>query len=125
MESKSLLIGIASFIAGALLVSVAATTFDKPKADKSKTETGTSMSAMVESLNYKSGDEFDEEFISQMIVHHEGAVEMAKLAASQAKHDEIKGLSKNIISAQETEIQQMKEWQRLWGYDSSANHSNH
>lgn len=31
METKSLLIGIISFIAGALLVSVAATTFEKDK----------------------------------------------------------------------------------------------
>jgi uncharacterized protein (DUF305 family) len=102
MESKTLLTGILSFIAGALLVSIAATTFDK------------------------SGDKFDEEFISQMIVHHEGAVEMAKLAEKQAKHDEIKQLSKDIISAQEKEINDMKQWQASWGYtNTSANHNSH
>jgi uncharacterized protein (DUF305 family) len=120
MESKTLLTGILSFIAGALLVSIAATTFDKPK------DNSDSMSSMIEVLKDKSGDKFDEEFISQMIVHHEGAVEMAKLAEKQAKHDEIKQLSKDIISAQEKEINDMKQWQASWGYtNTSANHNSH
>jgi uncharacterized protein (DUF305 family) len=112
MESKSLLIGIVSFIAGALLVSTAATTFDKPSSSDS-------MTAMVETLKSKTGDEFDEEFISQMIAHHEGAVEMAKLADQQAKHTEIKELSKAIIAAQEKEISDMEHWQNMWNYDPS------
>lgn len=121
METKSLLIGIVSFISGAFLVSVAATTFDKPKENSADT----SMTSMVDSLKNKAADDFDAEFISQMIVHHEGAIEMAKLSANQSKHDEIKALSRNIISAQESEIQQMKEWQIRWDYKDSANHSTH
>lgn len=112
METKSLLIGIISFISGALLVSVAATTFEKPQPSSD------SMSSMIQTLQNKSGDQFDEEFISQMIVHHEGAVEMAKLSKDKAKHEEIKKLSDVIITAQEHEISQMREWQRNWGYDS-------
>lgn len=114
MDSKVLLTGIASFIAGALLVSVAATTFDKQPVSRD------SMTHMVESLKDKQGDEFDKTFISGMIEHHEGAVEMAKLAEGQAKHDEIKQLSKTIIAAQEKEISDMKQWQTAWGYNSSA-----
>jgi uncharacterized protein (DUF305 family) len=53
-----------------------------------------------------------------MIAHHEGAVEMAKLSAKNDKHNEIKTLSKNIISAQEKEISEMKQWQMDWGYSS-------
>lgn len=112
MESKSLLIGIVSFIAGALLVSTAATTFDKPSS-------ADSMAAMVEMLKDKSGDEFDEAFIAEMIAHHEAAVEMANLSENQAKHDEIKSLSKAIISAQEKEISDMRHWQGIWGYEAS------
>lgn len=123
MESKSLLIGIASFISGALLVSIAATTFDKPKPTPANND---SMSSMVQALKDKSGDEFDKEFISQMIVHHEGAVEMAKLAERQARHEEIKQLSKAIITAQEKEISDMKQWQTTWGYGSGyPSHSSH
>lgn len=112
MDTKNLLTGIISFIAGALLVSVAATTFDKPElADDS-------MASMVHSLKDKQNDDFDEAFISEMIVHHQGAIEMAELADSRAKHDEIKRLSKDIIAAQQKEISEMKQWMSLWGYDS-------
>lgn len=72
------------------------------------------MSSMNEALKGKTGDAFDKAFISEMIVHHEGAVEMAKLALTNAKHVEIKNLANAIISAQNTEISQMKEWNKVW-----------
>lgn len=109
MDTKALLIGIISFIAGGLLVSIAATTFEKP-AD-------TSMAGMVEQLKGKSGDEFDKAFIAEMIMHHQGAIDMAKMADTQARHDEIKDMARAIRSAQETEINDMKQWQMQWGYD--------
>lgn len=114
MDTKSLLIGIVSFIAGGLLVSTAATTFDKPVTENKIGSS--SMTPKVDTLKDKSGDEFDKEFLSQMILHHEGAVKMAQLSAQNAKHDEIKQLSLDIISAQEKEILEMKQWQADWGY---------
>jgi len=76
------------------------------------------MTDMMHSMNYelrgKSGDEFDRAFLAEMIVHHEGAVEMAKLALTNAKHQEIKDLAEAIISAQNTEIGEMKSWQKSW-----------
>lgn len=72
------------------------------------------MQGMTATLEGKSGDEFDKAFLSEMIVHHEGAVEMAKLAEKYAKHQEIKDMSAAIISAQNQEIEQMKAWQELW-----------
>lgn len=120
MDTKNLLTGIICFIAGALLVSVAATTFDKAEVAPD------SISSMVQSLKDKQGDEFDKTFISEMIAHHVGAVEMAKLSEKQAKHDEIKLLSKDIITAQEKEISEMRQWQIQWGYGSTpASHSSH
>lgn len=77
---------------------------------------GESMSGMVESLEGETGDEFDKEFISQMIVHHQGAIDMANLAKLSALHQEIKDLADDIISAQTSEIEQMKKWQSSWGY---------
>ena len=81
------------------------------------------MGQMTDSLKAKQGDEFDKAFIAGMIEHHEGAVEMAKLAGVNAKHDEIKKLSLGIISAQEKEIDEMKQWQIDWGYSSMTDHS--
>ena len=124
METKSLLIGIISFVAGGLLVSTAAVTFEKPEPNNHASDT--SMTAMVEALTDKTGDDYDKEFLSHMIVHHEGAIDMAKLSPSRAKHDEIKKLSQEIISAQEKEISDMKKWQSEWGYGpaTSSHHGN-
>lgn len=69
------------------------------------------MSALLEG---KEGDEFDEAFLEMMIVHHEGAVEMAELALESAGHQEIKDLAEAIISAQNVEIEQMEAWQEDW-----------
>lgn len=72
------------------------------------------MSSMMMGLDGKTGDEFDKAFLSEMIVHHEGAVEMAQAALVSARHDEIKQMANEIISAQTREIQQMKDWQKSW-----------
>lgn len=72
------------------------------------------MASMNDELRGKMGDEFDQAFISEMIVHHQGAVEMAQLALTNAKHHEIKDLAHAIISAQNKEIGDMKTWQQAW-----------
>lgn len=128
MQTKPLLYGLIGFFIGGFIVAVAATTFDKPS-EQAKTDTNTSMTASMQmsadSLKGKTGDDFDAVFISEMIAHHQGAIDMAKLSAANAKHDEIKQLSSDIISAQEKEIGQMKQWQKDWGYStSSADHNN-
>lgn len=81
------------------------------------------MSGMVSSLKGKSGDAFDKAFITEMIAHHQGAIDMAKLAQQNAARDEIKTLAGNVITAQASEIDQMKAWQLQWGYATSSNQS--
>jgi uncharacterized protein (DUF305 family) len=82
--------------------------------DHSSMSMSDTMSSMNAELKGKSGDDFDTAFLSEMIVHHEGAVEMAELALTNAKHKEVKDLATAIISAQNTEIGQMKDWQKNW-----------
>ena len=87
--------------------------------NKDSVSTNTSsmtMAQMNKDLINKKGDDFDKAFISMMIEHHQGAIDMASLASTNAKHDEVKLLSKDIISAQTTEITQMQKWQMNWGY---------
>jgi uncharacterized protein (DUF305 family) len=72
------------------------------------------MDAMTASLTGKTEDEFDKEFLSQMIVHHVGAVDMAKMVLATSKRQELIKLANEIISAQEKEISQMKQWQKDW-----------
>lgn len=115
METKSLVYGIVGFLIGGLLVSIAATTFNKPVNDTDMT-----MEKMVSSLKDKSGDAYDEAFIQEMINHHQGAIDMARMSEKQAKHQEVKDLSKAIVTAQEKEIADMKAWQKMWGYDETS-----
>lgn len=72
------------------------------------------MDVMNAELKGKTGDAFDQAFLAEMIVHHRGAVEMAQLALTNAKHQEIKNLANGIISAQNKEIAEMKAWQKAW-----------
>lgn len=121
METKPLLYGLIGFFIGGLLVSVAATTFDKPQASTDSVNNSVmTMHDMTNDLKQKSGDAFDEAFIRYMIEHHQSAVDMAELAEARAKHPEVKQLSTEITSAQQQEIESMRKWQRDWGYEDTA-----
>jgi uncharacterized protein (DUF305 family) len=50
----------------------------------------------------------DERFIDAMIPHHRGAIDMAEVALENAEHQEIIELSRNIISSQQAEIEELK-----------------
>ena len=58
--------------------------------------------------------QFDRRFIDAMIPHHESAVTMAKDALSKSKRPEIKQLAQAILTAQQQEINQMKQWRQAW-----------
>ena len=62
--------------------------------------------------------DFDQMFINMMVPHHQGAVEMAKIAQKRAEHPEIKEMADAIISGQQEEITQIKDWKQQW-YGSS------
>jgi len=53
-------------------------------------------------------------FAQQMIVHHQGAIEMAELAPSRAASQQVKDLAVRIKSAQGPEIEQMQGWLITW-----------
>lgn len=73
-----------------------------------------SMASMTDSLKGKTGTDFDKEFLAQMIVHHEGAVEMSKMVLVSSQNPELIKLANDIISAQNKEIEMMKNWQSSW-----------
>jgi uncharacterized protein (DUF305 family) len=72
------------------------------------------MNGMMTGLEGKTGDEFDKAFLSEMIVHHKGAVDMAKAVLATSKRPELIKLANDIISAQTKEIDMMTGWQKAW-----------
>lgn len=58
--------------------------------------------------------QFDLRFINAMIPHHQGAVTMAKDALAKSKRPEIKQVAEDIVTAQQKEIDQLKEWRQAW-----------
>lgn len=57
----------------------------------------------------------DTEFAQMMIIHHEGAIEMAQLAVEKAATEEVRALGERIAQAQGPEIDLMSGWLEAWG----------
>ena len=72
------------------------------------------MMDMTARMKGKTGDELDKVFLQDMIVHHEGAVDMAKELQKGTKRPELQKMAKDIIDVQTNEISMMKNWLRDW-----------
>lgn len=57
-----------------------------------------------------SGDA-DKDFVTLMIPHHQGAIDMAKVELQFGKDTRLRAMADKIIKAQEKEIAEMKRWQ--------------
>ncbi|TVR73998.1 MAG: DUF305 domain-containing protein [Sphaerobacteraceae bacterium] len=66
---------------------------------------------------FREAEPFDLAFIDEMIIHHEGAIDMARAILDTTERDELREMAEEIIEAQEEEIQQMREWRAEW-FDS-------
>jgi uncharacterized protein (DUF305 family) len=53
-------------------------------------------------------------FMSLMIPHHQGAIDMAMLVPDRAAHDELRDLARSIIQSQGVEIDLMNAWLAAW-----------
>ncbi len=56
----------------------------------------------------------DVAFLEAMIPHHESAIAMARVAQTEATHQEIRNLADAIISTQQAEIDEMNSWLLEW-----------
>lgn len=71
-----------------------------------------SMQGDLEKL--KSSNDFDNEFVNQMIPHHEMAIMMASMLQNSTERGEMRILADQIITSQSREIDMMKSWQAGW-----------
>lgn len=64
----------------------------------------------------------DEEFLSEMIPHHQEAITTANIILEKSTNEELKALAQNIVDGQTAEIAQMETWGSEWfGEDFKAN----
>jgi uncharacterized protein (DUF305 family) len=61
-----------------------------------------------------SGKNYDIAWLSQMIEHHRGAVEMSQMCVKNCLDKDIKAAAQKIINAQDKEILTMKTWLKTW-----------
>jgi len=69
---------------------------------------------MTDSLKGMSGTDFELNFMQMMIVHHQSAIDMAKLIPTNTKRPELVKLGQDIVTAQSKEIGDMTSWLAKW-----------
>ena len=52
----------------------------------------------------------DHEFVTMMIPHHQGAIDMSKAMLMYGRDEQLKRLAQEIITDQQNEVQLMKLW---------------
>ncbi len=65
----------------------------------------------MKKLDAAQGTEAAKLFLSQMVMHHEGAVTMAQTEASNGKNADTVALAKSIVTSQQSEIKDLKDLQ--------------
>ncbi len=76
---------------------------------------GDVMTAMMKNMTMTYSDDADVDYIKSMIPHHQGAIDMAKVALQYAKDPEVLKLASEIVKAQEGEISFMQDWLKRMG----------
>ncbi|WP_104992361.1 DUF305 domain-containing protein [Deinococcus sp. NW-56] len=69
----------------------------------------------LDALAPLSGKAFDRAYLSMMIGHHQGAIDMARAVQGKVKDPQVKGWVANVIRDQTSEIRDMTAWLKTLG----------
>jgi uncharacterized protein (DUF305 family) len=57
---------------------------------------------------------YDQRFLDEMIVHHQGAIMSAEMMIGQSSRPALRDLARRIISGQQRQIDRMRAWREQW-----------
>ena len=110
-------IGIAVLVRSAvLLISVAAASEVGPLTEPERSflaSTQASMRTMMAGMERTPRGDVDQDFIEQMIPHHQGAIDMAKAELRYGHNEQLRRIAQEIIVEQQAEIAVMQREQTL------------
>lgn len=110
-------IGIAVLVRSAvLLISVAAASEIGPLTEPERSflaSTQASMRTMMAGMERTPRGDVDQDFIGQMIPHHQGAIDMAKAELRYGHNEQLRRIAQEIIVEQQAEIAVMQREQTL------------
>jgi uncharacterized protein (DUF305 family) len=75
----------------------------------------TSMMKMMRTMPHDYTGNADVDFMRQMRVHHQGAVDMAEVVLQHGRDNEVKRLARKIVDDQKNEIAEIDAWLRKNG----------
>jgi uncharacterized protein (DUF305 family) len=75
--------------------------------------TQTSMRTMMAGMESTHEGDVDQDFIGQMIAHHQGAIDMAKAELRYGRNEQLRRIAQEIIVEQQAEIEVMRREQPL------------
>ncbi len=114
---KEYLNGLYGVIIGVTITAAGFVVAGQGRSDTAASDAGLSHNqSMTDELSRLNGEEFEKVFLEEMIVHHEGAVDMAELVASRSNREEMRRLADDIIRTQSQETNMMNGWLEEWGY---------
>jgi uncharacterized protein (DUF305 family) len=109
----------AGLIAGAVVLAGCSNGSDDSTAASGASSAPASGSASASTSAAAEFNDADVTFVQGMLPHHEGALEMAKLAEGRAQDPRVLDLASRIEAAQEPEIETMSGWLQAWGQPES------
>jgi uncharacterized protein (DUF305 family) len=75
--------------------------------------TQASMRAMMAGMEGMPQGDVDQDFVGQMIPHHQGAIDMAKAELRYGRNEQLRRIAQEIIVEQQAEIAVMQREQKL------------